>query len=517
VSVSGHVFIVQSDLTRVACDAWLLPTDEHFNIEAPWAAAVGLAGPGPLSGRSWGDDRVVRFDGRVWLGHIGTVEPDARWYAGVVDEFCRRASSEYRGRRSKPLLAVNVIGSGAGGGTAAKGQTHEELQQALHRATRAHDVDLVLVCKTRRAYSAAQRARAKFVGDQDNTLRDVWNLGSEPETAALLDVGDRLAERARARELVLFMGAGVSVDAGIPAWQELLSNVAARLSPEIDSEELRTLDFRDQATLIQRRLGDMPIGEAIRGALVVPRFTLLHALLASLPTDKAVTTNFDTLFEDAVVAAGEAIAVLPTAVPEEFERWLLKLHGSIDDVDSVVLTRAHYLDLSWRRGALLGLVQAMLLTQHLVFIGYSLSDEDFHELVAGVRIAAEGRTASAGERANRFGTVLRLGSQPLFEELWSNDFDVVSLPAPGDGGGRTLAILCDYVGFKAADIDAFLLDETYEGMFDPSERELAGILGDVKDRLETLGDEVEHHPAARQVLDLLQRMGGGDDVGACGR
>lgn len=32
----GHVFVVHSDLTRLACDAWLLPCDSEQDIAGSW-------------------------------------------------------------------------------------------------------------------------------------------------------------------------------------------------------------------------------------------------------------------------------------------------------------------------------------------------------------------------------------------------------------------------------------------------------------------------------------------------
>lgn len=30
--MSGHVFIIQGDITKLACNAWLLPTDAGFGV-----------------------------------------------------------------------------------------------------------------------------------------------------------------------------------------------------------------------------------------------------------------------------------------------------------------------------------------------------------------------------------------------------------------------------------------------------------------------------------------------------
>ena len=39
--MSGHLFIINGDLTKVACDAILIPTDERFKIEMPrWRALL---------------------------------------------------------------------------------------------------------------------------------------------------------------------------------------------------------------------------------------------------------------------------------------------------------------------------------------------------------------------------------------------------------------------------------------------------------------------------------------------
>lgn len=34
--MAGHVFIVRGDLTRLACDAWLLPTDKQLTVTPDW-------------------------------------------------------------------------------------------------------------------------------------------------------------------------------------------------------------------------------------------------------------------------------------------------------------------------------------------------------------------------------------------------------------------------------------------------------------------------------------------------
>ena len=199
-----------------------------------------------------------------------------------------------------------------------------------------------------------------------------------------------------------------------------------------------------------------------------------------------MTTNYDRLFETAVEAnRGEhELAVLPYEPVKPGGRWLLKLHGSIDHEEDIVLTRADYLGLPSQRGALVGLVQAMLLTRHMLFVGYSLSDEDFHSVMNDVSRARAGMLD-----APKIGTAMTLFDDPIFNELWSNELDIVAVTEdPGDpspkevvAAARKVQIFLDLVCFMAADLSAFLLDETYSNMLSPDEQTLRTNLLELKE------------------------------------
>lgn len=104
------------------------------------------------------------------------------------------------------------------------------------------------------------------------------------------------------------------------------------------------LDARDAAAILEHRYGgrDMLAG-AIVEATSAERVSLTHRLLASLPLNEAVTTNHDVLFERAWRDAGRDFRVLPRESAEGSRRWLLKLHGLVDDTRRIVLSRDDYL------------------------------------------------------------------------------------------------------------------------------------------------------------------------------
>lgn len=214
--------------------------------------------------------------------------------------------------------------------------------------------------------------------------------------------------------------------AGLRSWHGILDGLRA-LAPAgmLDDPRFSDLDVRDQAELIRRRFESPEAYQrAFSSLLAGSRYALAHGLLASLRTKEAVTTNYDGLFEMASSTAGRTCVVLPYEPVVRQDRWLLKLHGSVNHPGELVLTR-NPPGLPARGGALFGVLQAMLLTRHMLFVGYSLTDDTFHKVMHEVR------QARAGVRGE-VGTALVLFEDPLLHELWGDDLEIVAYgPAPG--------------------------------------------------------------------------------------
>ena len=59
------------------------------------------------------------------------------------------------------------------------------------------------------------------------------------------------------------------------------------------------------------------------------------------------------------------------------DRWCLKMHGTVSKPSSIVLTRADYSAYSREQAACEGVLQGLLLTQHVLFVGFSMRDENW--------------------------------------------------------------------------------------------------------------------------------------------
>lgn len=490
----GHVFVVRGDVTALACDAWLVPSDDACNVEPIWHRALEVEarpletlGRGPVTAVSW-----PHRQRRPWL--VDVVD-DARRIdnAALALESAAREVDEPANGREKPLIALPLIGTGGGGARSFAGQVVSDLLPVLHARARALDVDVALVLDNPAAYAAAQKARSAL----DEPFAP---LGRD-----LLARADALAERARSGRLVLFLGAGTGRAAGLPLWREMLRNLACEAGLDDDAvralERLPPLDQAQYLAGIFQERSALLVDAVVR-QVAARSHSITHALLASLPVEEVVTTNYDDLFERAWRARGVVHSVLPHGPRADAGRFVLKLHGCVTCPDQIVLTREDYLRYLDDRAALVGMVQALLLTKHMLFVGTSLEDESFHRIVHEVRKAVR-----LGDPApSTFGTVLDLSRRRFVQELW-RDLDWIDLTPESDrddvmpAAARRLEIFLDRLAASATSSSEYLLQAGYHGADEAEERLRARLLDLLSDT------SLREADAWREVEALAARLG----------
>ena len=529
--MAGHVFIMRGDLRRLACDAWLMPCNRHAWPEPYWLlpgwearlrpiAPTSDVAPAPQVWRlpEWPADRP-----RPYLTQIGTrAGREVDWYLTGVRRFVAAAAGDLAGRRPlfgrpRPLIALPVVGAGRGGAAFRSREVLRELLPVLYEAAATTGFDLALMTFGGPALAAAQADRHRLDGG-------AWTELPGPQAEA----ADALALRAGRGELALFLGAGVSCGAGVPLWGGLLDELAAAAGmPGSERDDLRQLDPLDQAAILERRFGGRARLHAALRELFLTRWDTFyapaHLLPAALPVADVITTNFDRLFETAWTDVlrtrpdrdppGGRPSVLPHAARPGAVRRLLKMHGCVTDPSEIVLTRGDFLGYSRRREALAGIVQAMLLTRHMLFVGFSMDDDNFHRIADSVRQVVRPGGAAAGAGGGAFGTMLRLGRNRLVEELWSGDLvpvcmadapEAVMAPADRAAAARTLEIFLDRLLARTRDA-AHLLDPAHQEGLTDEERNLRAALAPLASRLPPPGPD--RHPAWTKIAGLLEELG----------
>eukprot|EP00127_Corallochytrium_limacisporum_P007374 Clim_evm11s249 gene=Clim_evmTU11s249 len=410
------------------------------------------------------------------------------------------------GGRQRPLICVPVIGTGRGGFHHKIGDILRGIFPILFHAARTYKFDVALVTNRQRMYVAAVSARHDIPGR--------WNA-----------LPDRLREHARALaelavkgDLVLFVGAGVSKGAGLPDWKRLLMELADILGlDEGTKKALRFIDPLDAATYLKAHQDKDQLALMVSELLRSPYYAISHALLASLPVQNYVTTNYDQLMENALNSTypKQEFSVLPHDPLFDTDRSLLKLHGCVTRPESIVLTREDYLRYSDSRAALAGIMQSLLLTKYVLFVGFSLSDANFHAIMDKCRRAMV-RSTQADSRG--FGTALDLRENRLNSVLWKDDITWVPMSHSSDlqsegfdaeleGPGRVLEIFLDYLSARACRSIPYILSNSYTGMLRPHERPIRMVLRRFIDDLNTLPDESKKSYAYEKILELLNHLG----------
>ena len=499
----GHVFVIRGDLTQLSCDAWAVPTDAGPSIAANWMQALRSVAHDfkPRPDSDWHEGRVrarkivpwPAGDPQPWLLNVGRQGATPRWYAEGVRQFLDAVASELldthgqmrsaaRNNRARPLVALPLVGTRLGGGERVAGKILKALYPVLLGGAQ-KGLDVALATWTEDDYAAAQAERRRALGDP-------WPELDDP----LKEQAAALARDAAAGTLVAFFGAGLSAGAGLPTWEALLAGVEATagLNPA-DLESLQKLSFADRAAFLEKRLRNQSkarapkddaatrstneagrtIGEAVARMLAGRRPSVAQYLLAGLPIQEFVTTNYDDLFQRACVGVGNEVAVLPYAPGRNGSRWLLKLHGCVRHPEDIVLTRQDYLRYEQRRSALGGIVQALLITRRMVFLGFSLTDDNFHRIVDAVRRAIDPDDTGIAECG--MGTSITFSPNPVFEELWGKEILFLPVAQAGDSvptAARRFEIFLDCVAGQVGGNTAHFLREKFDAVLAPEEKEL---------------------------------------------
>lgn len=454
-STEGHVFLAHGRMEDLVHDAAVVPTAADFHIRRYWEPLLGSRSYSwqpvgwPASfGRSRGHDDIWFIDvGDAPLIGAKTLAERA---VDVLREIAKSDVQVSNGR-ARRLVAMPILGIAGGGLGGRRGEVVKTLLQELGRASRDLNLDVVLVTPDPSVYAAAQHVRRENVD---------W-----PFTEQILEDAKRLGRLARDGELALFMGAGVSIPAGLPTWDGLLERLAVEAGTEI-TEDFQGLTPIDQAQLLERRMSNL--GESVgKIAAEANRPSLAHVLLAALSCREVITTNYDGLYEQAVDArGGEVASVLPWQPVRADGPWILKMHGDRDRPKSIVLTRRHLVRYDAGTRPAGSLLQSLLLTRHVLIVGASLTDDNVARLVYEVDVFR--RENGLDEPV---GTMLDIANKPARRELWSDQLHWVEmLGSSPTERARTLEVFLDAVAAFASDKSSWLLDERFSELLSEDER-----------------------------------------------
>jgi NAD-dependent SIR2 family protein deacetylase len=193
-----------------------------------------------------------------------------------------------------------------------------------------------------------------------------------------------LLDALRKRDAILFVGAGVSMNVGLPSWSTLIGEIAKHVGydPDIFSQLGDHLTLAEYYVLQHKSLGKlrswMDTAWHNDNQRQKVNTSEIHRMIATLPFNKIYTTNYDRYLEWACDAHNipytKITNVGDLVHANDKTRQIIKFHGDFDDDQSIVLTESSYFERLSFESPLDIKMRSDVLGKTILFIGYSLSD-----------------------------------------------------------------------------------------------------------------------------------------------
>lgn len=182
------------------------------------------------------------------------------------------------------------------------------------------------------------------------------------------------------QRLVVFIGAGCSVDAGLPSWSSLLKNICNKF--KICCCEENPLKLADE---IEKVLGKVKFREEICKNIKPHPNTEsnLQNNIARLPVNLFITSNYDGLFEksldklgekDVIRLDGDLVSIRPKI------KTLVKIHGDKDSPTTLIITEEDYRKYSSNHKPFWDYLKHICTGKTLLMIGVSFDDPNLQRV-----------------------------------------------------------------------------------------------------------------------------------------
>lgn len=193
---------------------------------------------------------------------------------------------------------------------------------------------------------------------------------------------DELIESYRSGRLILFVGAGVSANLGLPTWGELIGKIAHELGydPSVFATYGDHLALAEYYRLKTGSIGPLRswMDREWHNSNIDVKSSEIHRHIVEGNFSKIYTTNYDRWLEiahDAYAKPFVKVASVADLVKTaDTRRQIIKFHGDFDDDGSIVLDESSYFERLSFEAPLDIKLRADVLGSSVLFLGYSISD-----------------------------------------------------------------------------------------------------------------------------------------------
>jgi hypothetical protein len=237
-----------------------------------------------------------------------------------------------------------------------------------------------------------------------------------------------------AGNVVAFVGAGLSIGAGLPGWYSIIEELSQRVDYELPPAKYASSEGLIDAAqnyINQEGLHSLIAFLKDRLDTTNKKISPAHQALARLPISMVFTANYDDLLERAYREAGKRVQLVVSDKALPFLRRdpgivnIVKLYGDLDQPETIVLARQQYEQYFLQRPQMIKLLETELARSILLYLGWSHTDPHFNLVF--------------GEMLSHFGQFLQSGYAVMFDvpqnqqiELERKHIHLVELPSTSD-------------------------------------------------------------------------------------
>lgn len=181
-----------------------------------------------------------------------------------------------------------------------------------------------------------------------------------------------IQEAAKQGRLVIFAGAGISNNSGVPTWSELTKEFKKECGIENETDDLKIaqlyMDARGEKEYLDK------VKSVLKHHCVIPND--IHKAILDLKPCHIITTNYDDLFEQEIQNEYKQYSVVRRDgdIPKmSYPNALIKMHGDFDS-NNIVLTESDYFNYSKTFPLIRSFVLSLFASKLVVFVGFSFAD-----------------------------------------------------------------------------------------------------------------------------------------------
>lgn len=293
--------------------------------------------------------------------------------------------------------------------------------------------------------------------------------------------------------LVIFVGAGVSKNSNVPTWEELIKVFADKLQynnckkcnfkNKIKCSDKCSEKYnfsQDEFLKIPQYYYDMDNSKDKQKYKNIIKDTLgiqaksneIDEIILELLPDHIITTNYDTLIENSNnpnTRLYKNIYKDEDLLKQNNSHYIIKMHGDINDLNSIVLKESDYISYSQKHVLMETKIKSLLIDHTFLFVGYSLNDYNLKLILGWIDYLAKENNVFEERPKNYIIQIDNKSTEKYVESYLesSNVYVINTNDLPQQVNNKNKDINLGYYGKKVYSCLDYILDSSNDFLVEP--------------------------------------------------